>query len=38
MVSFTRSPQELIGSEALTQEVSVKLWAIAKLTPSKFHT
>lgn len=24
--------------EAFTQEVPVKLWAIAKLTPSKFHT
>lgn len=40
-VSWSRSPAPLKNppaQEAFTQEVSVKLWAIAKLTPSKFYT
>lgn len=40
-VSWSRSPAPLKNppaQEAFTQEVLVKLWAIAKLTPSKFHT
>jgi len=40
-VSWSRSPAPSRThplEEAFTQEVSVKLWAIAKLTPSKFHT
>lgn len=40
-VSWSRSPAPLKNppaQEAFTREVLVKLWAIAKLTPSKFHT